>query len=268
MWDLFQQEGYDLLILVRLCLVNKTLNHTCKNLIDRVKNNYVLSIDVGTRNACICLLYSHNKVPVPAVWEILDFKEISGYVKHTDLCSNMVRTLSENAQLHNPFCPVVIEQQPSSNIVMKMISMCLFTYFKTKNFKRKVFFTSAKNKYKADGELDSRQRQLITKNYYQRKKFGKNLAVKILKRHGLKQHAEFLVNQKKGDDLADAFLQAVFVTNVQIQIKKKTHHPSTTPDIRHFLDAEKFEMEDAFDQKQTTQELNMCVEEIEEDILI
>lgn len=156
----------------------------------------ILSFDVGIKNLAYCLLDSDKNI---LDWNVLDCSSNNNILTLIQHLDNLDHLLSATT--------ILIEKQPSFNPKMRIIGGCLFTYFTLrishelgKNVK--ILFYSAKHKLK-----HVHVEEIKVKSKYQR---NKKMAVEETK--FLLQNSPWLnyfnLNKKK-DDLADSFLQAL-----------------------------------------------------------
>ena len=156
----------------------------------------ILSFDIGIKNLAYCMIDSECKCILD--WNVLD-------------CSGENETLRviqeiDSLEYLTEADIVLLEKQPSFNPKMRNISTALYVYFVlrmqhelSKNCK--VIFYPAKYKLKCcDTKIEHK-----TKDKYRQ---NKNLGIEHT-RYLLESHKNFFENNKKKDDLADCYLQAM-----------------------------------------------------------
>lgn len=160
----------------------------------------ILSFDVGIKNLAYCILDKENNI---LDWNILNCESNNHIL-------TLIKELDNNPQLLE-VDTILIEKQPSFNPKMRIVSGCIYTYFTLRieheqNRKLKILFYSAKHKLKNPHVSD-----IKASTKYQR---NKKLAIEETKY--LLENSEwinFFLKNKKKDDLADSYLQALSYTN-------------------------------------------------------
>jgi len=203
-----------------LCIANT--DNKCQHLIKEKlcgrKSMYDLS---GT---CLCTTHAKSKYKtLQGLYKLKKYKNKAvGSLDFDDTKLKLLQKLEEKNNLLNDDI-VLIENQPSfKNPTMKSISISLYDYYLirgmidkeiTKSNIKKVKFMSPSNKIKLaeDGELN---KIVLAKNTNESVayKLTKELSIKYTKeliKH-LPNWLEFLSQQKKKDDLCDAFLQGAY----------------------------------------------------------
>lgn len=155
----------------------------------------LISFDIGLKNLAYCVLDKD--------FNILEWKVISIQAKDIyTICDELLHQLEIIRNNFSMVDTVLIENQPCmKNPTMKSIQMMIFTYFKM--YEKNVVLISACNKIKVK-KNDNPKEKL---NYSQKKK--KSIELTRLYINGSDNQA-ILDNEKKKDDLADCFLQAVY----------------------------------------------------------
>ena len=159
----------------------------------------ILSFDVGIKNLAYCILDSETK-------DILDWNIID--CTSSNLILKLITELdSLNHLLESDL--ILIEKQPSFNPKMRIMSTAIFVYFTLrinheKNKKIKILYYSAKHKLK----LCEVKLQKPCKTKYANNKKIAIEQTKILLKNNY-SFLNFFLNNKKKDDLADCYLQAL-----------------------------------------------------------
>lgn len=161
----------------------------------------ILSFDIGIKNLAYSIIeYTDNK------WYLLDW-----YIINCE-SNNVVLKLIEELDSLPQFLDVdvvLLEKQPAFNPKMRIISNAIYVYFNLRclhelNKKVKIIFYSAKHKLNCCSiQLENKTKSKYTNN--------KKLAIEHTK-YILKDDEKwlnFFSNNKKKDDLADCFLQAL-----------------------------------------------------------
>lgn len=115
---------------------------------------------------------------------------------------------------------IIIEQQPSKNNVMKLISIMVFSYFKLNPAIASVNFINSKNKLKIDKinfyqsipdfkeTIEYSEAKL--KDYKYRKKLSVKIVSELLGKDIIKDKENVFSGSKKKDDLSDCLLQLIY----------------------------------------------------------
>jgi len=156
----------------------------------------ILSFDIGIKNLAYCILDTESNDILD--WNILD-------CTGTNETLSVIKTLDEYPHLLEADI-VLLEKQPSFNPKMRNISTALYVYFTLriqheKNSNCKIIFYPAKYKLKCC-EIKIEHK---TKSKYRQ---NKNLGI-VHTRELLNSHIDFFEKNKKKDDLADCYLQAI-----------------------------------------------------------
>ena len=186
----------------------------------------ILSFDVGIKNLAYCQIDSSTT-------DILDWNIIDCSVpRNANIIVKLIEELESIPNLLESDT-ILIEKQPSFNPQMRIISTAIYVYFTLrlnyeKGTKTKILYYSAKNKLKLCNETESLQNkneQKIDgtlrgkkgkrKSYYYNKKAAIE-QTKIFIEDKIKnknswydKYLIFFNKNKKKDDLADSYLQAL-----------------------------------------------------------
>jgi hypothetical protein len=160
----------------------------------------ILSFDIGLKNMAYCIisadstLHSHEIVE----WSLVTLESTTIYTLADSIISTCERLFSGKC-----FTDILIENQPCMKApTMKSIQMIIFTYMRIHFKDANIYMCSAANKLKVSknkigGKLtytEKKKRAVeVTKEYIQGAPFE-----------------QFFSSCKKRDDLADAYLQAVY----------------------------------------------------------
>lgn len=159
----------------------------------------ILSFDIGIKNLAYCMIDTETNDILD--WNILD---CSG----TNETLTVIKTLDQyNYMLEADI--VLLEKQPSFNPKMRNISTALYVYFTLriqheKNENCKIIFYPAKYKLMCCNTKIEHK----TKCKYRQ---NKNLGI-VHTRELINTHNDFFEKNKKKDDLADSYLQAISYT--------------------------------------------------------
>lgn len=158
----------------------------------------------------------------PEVWKILDLSQYGTAEKLNHLGDNMIMLLDQHNDLLKTAVAFVIEQQPNSQTDMQILSYILYTYLRVRYPDKKIQLISGKNKFKCLGPLTPERKAQMNKNYYQRKKLSVQLAMDALEKSNNSQMLQWLQLQDKQDDLADAYIQALwYLRQTKVNSSKK-----------------------------------------------
>lgn len=160
----------------------------------------IISFDVGKKNLAYCILRDENTI---VDWKIVSMSSKDIYDIAKEVLNNMKMLYDIYS---NDISIVIIENQPCmKNPTMKSIQMIIFTFFMMNDVE--VRLMSASNKLKVM-KNDNNKEKL---SYSQKKKKSIELTYKYLE--GNSQAISILNAEKKKDDLADCYLQAVYYLN-------------------------------------------------------
>lgn len=156
----------------------------------------ILSFDVGIKNLAYCVIDKQNNI---LDWNIINCQSNNNILTLIEELDSLPQLLEVDT--------ILIEKQPSFNPKMRIISSCIYTYFtiRIQHEKQKVLkmlFYSAKHKLK-----NCNITNITATTKYQR---NKKLAIEETK-FLLKdtEWLDFFLKNKKKDDLADCYLQAL-----------------------------------------------------------
>ena len=182
------------------------------NLTDFIYNR-ILSIDVGIKHLSLCLIDFHSTIWHYNIqkWDLiaLSGKNISDYTR--DIVEKLRR--SDFGLIDS----ILIEQQVSRNTQMKTLSHVLQAYFmcELKVTADKIIFVSPKTRFNTNNihynELVQRCRKQLNIDEKMSRRDIKKLSIVITKME-LKNSdtwLRFFESNKKADDLADSFIQAI-----------------------------------------------------------
>ena len=181
----------------------------------------ILSWDVGIYNLAYCILEIDEDRSKTIIhdWDILNLGDSVLYKKdRTKFYENIFLKLDDIKSLLNVDM-VLIENQPCmKNPSMKTIQVILYSYFMIKGFHNesnsitRIDFVSPTNKLKCyDGPpIDCTKKS----KYAQRKYFAIEHTKYFLKDYP--EYLEIFSKNKKKDDLADSFLQALYYKNIKL----------------------------------------------------
>lgn len=168
----------------------------------------ILSFDIGIKNLAYCMIDSEDKTILD--WHIIDCSDKNETLKAIKELDSLPHLLLSDI--------VILEKQPSFNPKMRTMSTAIYVYFVLRiqheqNRSIKILFYAAKYKLKCcevsiEHKCKSKYRQ------------NKNLGIEHT-RYLLKSHKDFFEKNKKKDDLADCYLQALsyikFFMNSNVQ---------------------------------------------------
>lgn len=184
----------------------------------------ILSIDCGIKNLAYCVIHFDRESDAYTIakWDILDIREENiddKKLKHDfyAVTSMLVSKLHEVflvEQDFEQFDLILIENQPvHRNPIMKSIQIVIYTFFMTNNYQlghsTEIKLVSACNKLKVKDKPENVVVKASTK--YQE---NKKLSVEYTKHYLANvmtdtKNLDYFLSQKKKDDYADCFLQAV-----------------------------------------------------------
>ena len=203
----------------------------------------ILSWDIGIINLSYCIIEYNNEDQKILHWGILNLMETDEMKKNRNLLfENIPRKLHENSFLLD-VDKVVIENQPSlKNPQMKSIQMIVYSYFimygkilnDQENKIQTVDFCNASNKLKvykgpeivlvkrirtkkiddeSPVEIASEKKGKKKLSYGDKKKMAVEHVRYFLTNKGEEENKDFFLSHKKKDDLADSYLQALYIIN-------------------------------------------------------
>lgn len=188
----------------------------------------LLSFDIGIKNLAYCQIDTDTKDILD--WYVLD---CSG---NKNAVLSVIEQLESVPNLMESHI-ILLEKQPSFNPTMRIIQTAIYVYFTIRlnyeqNLNTKILYYSAKNKLKICGETESLQnkndgkadgtlrgKKGKRKSYYYNKKAAIE-QTKINLENKIKDNQvfyniflKFFNSNKKKDDLADCYLQAISYLN-------------------------------------------------------
>tara|TARA_B100000780_G_scaffold104434_1_gene73041 strand:- start:1320 stop:1898 length:579 start_codon:yes stop_codon:yes gene_type:complete len=190
----------------------------------------IISFDIGIKNLAYCILYKNDKEEIIIEkWDIIKVLEDDEKCKQVplnEITTRLYNKLQEELE-DSEITEVLLENQPClKNPVMKSIQMIIYGFFhyqktllgrEIENIK----LINASNKLKVGknfNEINNQEHIIKIKNKYNRnKKLAIEYTNKLLKDRVKKDYEElyeFFNNNKKKDDLADAFLQGLYYINL------------------------------------------------------
>lgn len=188
----------------------------------------ILSFDLGTRNLACCHLEAASDPGAPPAirdWSVVDILVEDGCrVKdcRTVPLSKLVEHLLAYARRREPqyraFDPdvVAIEQQPSSrfcpNTKTKVLSHVLQAYFRLALPRAEVVFVNPKQPKKhLEAAAEIKKIKKSGSRYAKTKKLAVDETRRLLAAAGDAERVAWFDAQKKRDDLADSYLQGLYV---------------------------------------------------------
>jgi hypothetical protein len=156
----------------------------------------ILSFDIGIKNLAYCMIDTEDKTILD--WHIIDCTDKNETLKVIKELDDLPHLLLSDI--------ILLEKQPSFNPKMRTMSTAIYVYFVLRiqheqNKKINILFYHAKYKLKCcDIAIEHK-----TKSKYRQ---NKNLGIEHT-RYLLESHKNFFENNKKKDDLADCYLQAM-----------------------------------------------------------
>jgi biopolymer transport protein ExbD len=184
----------------------------------------ILSIDCGIKNLAYCIIHFDNESNAYSIekWDILDIRDDEDdkkKLKHdfyavTSLLVSRLHEVFLVEQDFDQFDLILIENQPvHRNPIMKSIQIVIYTFFMTNNYQlghtSEIKLVSASNKLKVKDKPENVVVKASTK-YQENKKlsveYAKHYLANVLKDT---ENLRYFLSQKKKDDYADSFLQAV-----------------------------------------------------------
>jgi hypothetical protein len=162
----------------------------------------IVSVDCGSKNMAICVINADNagNVTRNSVGHLERVSLHGGTI--SDLVKALKKSLDDRSILWDHTNFFVIEQQPASNIRMKVISHCIEMYWRTSNPNATITFSSARS---ALARVSSGMGVVLPlkMTYIARKKKSVEFATSILH---LSPMSEVLAMEMKKDDCADALI--------------------------------------------------------------
>lgn len=189
----------------------------------------ILSFDIGIKNLGYCIMYKNeDKTITIKKWDIIKLLEDNEKCKGfplNEITKRMYTRLNNELENYN-ITEILLENQPClKNPVMKSIQMIIYGYFQYQTILlgrkiESIKMINASNKLKVGKDLhEINNKESITriKNKYTR---NKKLAIEytnwflINRVKNYEELYENFNNNKKRDDLADAFLQGLYYINL------------------------------------------------------
>tara|TARA_B100000927_G_scaffold216105_1_gene176361 strand:- start:1590 stop:2180 length:591 start_codon:yes stop_codon:yes gene_type:complete len=185
----------------------------------------ILSFDIGIKNLAYCILDKHedNKLSI-IKWDIIKLLEDNEKCKGfplDELTKRLYKQLNSHFYSYN-ITKVLLENQPVlKNPVMKSVQMIVFSFFQYQAILlareiNTIKLINASNKLKVGKtftEINNNEDIIKIKSKYTRnKKFAIEYTYKILQDRieNFETLIEYFKENKKRDDLADAFLQGIY----------------------------------------------------------
>lgn len=174
----------------------------------------VLSFDIGVANLAFCEMESHTaNERIIKAWDIIQLREKNKKIDFDEMMRRLLVALKE--RWPSPDMDVVLlENQPCmKNPVMKSIQVYIYAYFSMTGTTRAQLY-SASNKLKVSrNNLIPPHKKQSDVSYGERKKMA--IAVTRLYINNNADWLLFFEREKKKDDYADCYLQAVhYLENV------------------------------------------------------
>tara|TARA_B100000401_G_scaffold364272_1_gene262241 strand:- start:676 stop:1266 length:591 start_codon:yes stop_codon:yes gene_type:complete len=185
----------------------------------------ILSFDIGIKNLAYCILDKDedNKLSI-IKWDIIKLLEDNEKCKGfplDELTKRLYKQLNSHFYSYN-ITKVLLENQPVlKNPVMKSVQMIVFSFFQYQAILlareiNTIKLINASNKLKVGKtftEINNNEDIIKIKSKYTRnKKFAIEYTYKILQDRieNFETLIEYFKENKKRDDLADAFLQGIY----------------------------------------------------------
>ena len=185
----------------------------------------ILSFDIGIKNLAYCILDKDedNKLSI-IKWDIIKLLEDNEKCKGfplDELTKRLYKQLNSHFYSYN-ITKVLLENQPVlKNPVMKSVQMIVFSFFQYQSILlareiNTIKLVNASNKLKVGKtftEINNNEDIIKIKSKYTRnKKFAIEYTYKILQDRieDFETLTEYFRENKKRDDLADAFLQGMY----------------------------------------------------------
>lgn len=189
----------------------------------------ICSFDIGIKNLAYCILYlNEDKTVTIKKWDIIKLLEDDEKCKGFSLNEITTRMYNKlNTELEDyDITEILLENQPClKNPVMKSIQMIIYSYFQYQTILlgreiKNIKLINASNKLKVGKnlhEINNKDEIIKIKSKYTR---NKKLAIEYtnwILQHRINNYEEwnkYFNNNKKKDDLADAFLQGLYYINL------------------------------------------------------
>ena len=183
----------------------------------------LLSWDVGIKNLSFCLMQAIGEKYKILDWMIVPLCKDDAKCKKLsleDITTSLLTTLDSLSFHAKGVDYVLIENQPCmKNPMMKNIQIMIYTYFTYMNIRCKdrkaiIQFVSASNKLKVLPNFEFPEKvEKTASKYQQKKKKAILLCERLLSDSNVissYEHIQNFSSSKKKDDLADAFLYAIW----------------------------------------------------------
>lgn len=190
----------------------------------------IISFDIGIKNLAYCILYENDDKSISIEkWDIIKVLEDHEKCKLVPLDEITTRLYNKlNNELEDyEITEVLLENQPClKNPVMKSIQMVIYGFFQYQKVLlgreiENIKLINASNKLKVGKnfhEINNKEEIIKIKNKYNRnKKLAIEYTNKLLKEkvpENYDELNEYFNNNKKKDDLSDAFLQGLYYINL------------------------------------------------------
>lgn len=177
---------------------------------------YILSFDIGDLNLAYSVVDSSSGILIE--WDLINCTEMAlqfYYGKKTcvntfakcDAVSRYLETLRDRILVN--VSRVVIEQQNGNNVTAQKIAQHIWTWFRCNFPTMQIDSVSARAKYKYQNKSIGLTSCPAGKSYRDRKNWSVFSAVQELQRKNQFDKINQLMSSKKGDDLADSYIQAL-----------------------------------------------------------
>ena len=186
----------------------------------------IISFDIGIKNLAYCILFKNeNNLITIEKWDIIKLLEDHEKCKQVPLDEITTRLYNKlNDELEDfEITEVLLENQPVlKNPVMKSIQMVIYGFFQYQRILlgreiQTIKLINASNKLKIGKnfhEINNKEYIINIKNKYNRnKKLAIEYTNKLLKEklcENYEELSDYFNNNKKKDDLSDAFLQGLY----------------------------------------------------------
>jgi hypothetical protein len=186
----------------------------------------VLAIDIGIKNMALCILekdsldctFHYQKVPYCI--HVLDKFSIGEWGNSADVLVKRMTEMFHTSLVDRHVDAIVIEKQVSQNATLRQLQFALQGYFYGKYGTSKVVaFQSGLDKLKlCDQQLLEAERKRLKSSYRANKCVAQTTCIELLKETSFLP----LVQHKKGDDVSDALLHALYyLTKSSVRKKRK-----------------------------------------------